>query len=364
MINEIDLSFEAIAVDGNVGYASDYDMNGLYKVDLETGKCEYIALFPKESVDERRLHCCAKKVANRVYFIPAAGKFISVYDIADNSIHTLEIPMPAHHKYFFYKKKYKFIEAVVNSSYLWLIPSTYPGVIKVNLNTSDVQLFDNWLPDEGYMFRRGLCIEKNEIIIPSGNNNIVLIFDMKKEVARTVKIGLSNNGVMSMCKCNGLYWMAPRLPGAIISWNYNSNKVDEYLQYPAGFETGKIVFSKNYAAADKVFFPPAGANKCVVISEGKIEESTEICWKTEKDSMVEFMFESDNQLFYREIFSSDKKIRFFKIDKLHNCISDYSFRISDLEQYKKDVIEYAINYKEILKETNRLGLDDLINIII
>lgn len=54
--------------------------NGLFKVNIESGDCEYIDSFPNEKMDIQRIHAKSEYVNNRVYFIPASGSFISVFD--------------------------------------------------------------------------------------------------------------------------------------------------------------------------------------------------------------------------------------------------------------------------------------------
>ena len=86
MNKKIELTFEAIAIKDNVGYASDYDSNSLFKVDMKTEECTFIGLFDDEPFDVKRLHSAAVWIDDKIYFIPLAGERISVFTISDNSM--------------------------------------------------------------------------------------------------------------------------------------------------------------------------------------------------------------------------------------------------------------------------------------
>lgn len=361
MSDGTELIFEAIAIESDRGYASDYEYNGLYKVNMKSGICEYLGIFPDESANQKRIHCCAKWIGNKIYFIPAAGDKISIFHIDEESIESLGIPSPQTAKHTFYQKKYKFIEAVAFHSYLWLIPSTYPGVLRIDIRTNEIKVFEEWIPDTGYMFRKGLCIKEKQFLIPSGSNNAVLIFDMEKEIGNIVHVGMNNNGAMSMCSCDGRYWLAPRLDGAIISWEPNTGSVNEYMEYPSELQYEKIFFSKIYTYGGQIILVPASANAGLIISENVVRIDKSICWKEEMESNVEFLFETEEYLYFRERYRDRNQSRFFRVSKLTNIQTDYCFILPDSARQKQETIKLAIRQGKKIKESIRIGLQDLIN---
>lgn len=364
MVNRTGLTFEAIAIDGDDGWASNYEYNGLYQVNMKTGACEYLGVFPEEASNKKRIHCCAKKLQNKVYFIPAAGNVISVLNIDDKSMESLKIPCPENGKYAFYKPAYKFIEAVVSQSCLWIVPSTYPGVLRLDSDTSEIKVYDQWIPDTGYMFRKGLCIEGKRFLIPSGSNNNVLMFDMEMETGTILCVGIHNHGSMSMCSYDGKYWLAPRVEGAVVMWDPNTNLVKEYTEYPDIFKCSGIVFSKNYVFNGQIIFAPAKANTGIVISENAVKTDRSNCWKEETESNVEFLFETEEYLYFREVYRDRHQKRFFRVSKSTNEQTDYCFFVPDADSRKQEVILSAMCREEIIKESKKLGLGDLMNCLI
>ena len=359
MNKKIELTFEAIAIKDNVGYASDYDSNSLFKVDMKTEECTFIGLFDDEPFDVKRLHSAAVWIDDKIYFIPLAGERISVFTISDNSMYSIQIPIPDRKKYTHYKKIFKFVRAVRNRNFLWLVPATYPGVLRLDLQTNEVKVFDNWVPNEEYMFLLGLCTKDNRFFIPDGRSNKVLIFDMDKEVGQVEYIGNDNRGIMDMCEVNGTYWLAPSYEGSIISWNPKLGDIVEYSDYPSAFKGGRIVFANNYFYKDKIIFLPANANYGVVLSNGKLEIEENQQWKETFDNRLEYLFETDLYRYYREL--NKKKIcRFYKINKSDNSLLGYSFFYYENGKRIKSWVEsMSVNCK-VVRENSDICLIDFL----
>ena len=350
-----ELTFEAIAIKENIGYASDYDSNGLFQVDMETGKCVFIRLFDDESVNTKRLHSSAIWINDKIYFIPLAGNNISIFRIKDNTIQSIQIPHPNIEKYTFYKKKLKFIRVVKNENYLWLVPSTYPGVLRMDLRTNDVKVFDNWVLDINYMFMNGLCVENESFLIPSGKSNIILIFDMNKETGYIERIG-NNQGTIDMCKFKDTYWLAPTYEGPIISWNPLEKQVKKYSAYPLEFKAGRVIFSNIYSYKEEIIFLPANSNYALSFINGDLEIEKSQQWKQDSTNRLIYLFETDLYRYYREV-NNEKVIRFYKISKFDNLLTTYSFFYFENGQRIKKWVEAMIKKNEEVRENDVLTLN-------
>lgn len=363
MSHKIELTFEAIAIKGNVGYASDHDSNSLFRVDMVTGECTFVRLFDEESVDRKRLHSAAIWIDNKVYFIPLVGEGISIFNTEDNSMQFIQIPCPNSEKYSFYKKNHKFVRGVRNRNDLWLVPSTYPGVLRLDLQTNEVKVFDEWINDEKYMFMLGLYVGNECFFIPSGINNVMLVFDMGKALGRIEYIGTNSRGVIDMCKMGDTYWLAPSYVGPIISWNPLLKQVKEYAVYPSDFKAGRVVFANNYCYKDEIIFLPANSNYALVFVNGKleIEESQE--WKLDLANRLAYLFETDSYRYYREL-DKEKVSRFYKISKVDNVLSTYSFFYFENGERTKKWVEAMIAKCEVVRENGIITLDGFIQEIL
>lgn len=360
MNNECELTFVAIAIKDNVGYASDYDKNGLFEVDMKTGKCEFLDIFEEQPIQKKRLHSCAKWIEDKIYFIPDSANKIAVYNLNNRKLESISIPKPNENLYTFYKKNYNFIDALEYKGYLWLLPCTYPGVLKLDIQTNEIEIINGWINDIEYYFRAKICLQNNKIIIPNGIGNEVFIFDLETEKGKIINIGSQNNGNMCVRKIRDKYWFAPRSPGAIISWNIVTNEIKEYENYPEDFEMGKITFSNIYSYREDIVFSPANANKGLVFSKEKLKVEKNIQWKSSDSSMVQHLFETETHYYYRELLAKNIN-RYFKINKIDNSLSDFRFYYMDTNEKKEIIIEKLLSKKKILKENVVIDLQDFIN---
>ena len=354
----MELISKAVATKGNIGYASDFERNGLFKINLETYECEYLHSFPDENINVTGLHCCAKWVENKIYFIPTAGKNIAVYDVESDEIKTIQIP-DANRKY---KSGMKFISAVEYSDSLWIIPATYPGVLKLNMTTGELTIINQWVGDDDYMFRRGIVVKDNFFYAANGTDNIVLVFDMSREEGRIQHVGTNNHGTQDMCEFEGFLVLAPRECGAIVKWNPEKNVICEFCDYPEGFSPQKIVFTDVYAYESELIFVPSNSNCGIRLAGEKIIMESEIQWKYKDDNKIEFMFETNEKIYFREIHKDLNSTCFF-VERQNNNLTECRFTIINSQTYKDYILKSSIEANEVLKESMFIGLDDWLKTI-
>lgn len=357
------VEFEAITFTENgTGYASAFAFNGLYEIDLENQKCKYMMLFPNENANGKRLYSSALHCNSKIYFIPMSGKYISIYNVEQKTIKQLSIPLPFS-EYSFYKEAFKFAAAVCWRGNIFIIPFTYPGILKLDIKTNKITVLRQWIPKEGYFFRGGLCVDGNNVYIPSGNNNIILEFNMETEKGIIHRIGKYNNGAMCMYRCGEDYWIAPRQKGSIVIWNPTCNLINEIKDYPIGFQSGKIVFSKIIRCKDKLFFMPASANRVLSIKIESKELALEDRWKPQENSMVACMFETDEHYYFYEANQLAGLSRHYRICKKDGKTEDYVLEAERQKENQRDRLNLVIEMGDSVKETENFKLEDFLGLI-
>lgn len=358
-MNNSNLMFEAIAaINERIAYASSYQANGLFRVDLEKYECTYISLFPKEEISRSRLHSAAILIERKIYFIPSFARNISIYDIDTREIKQISIPYPALERVF-YKGKFKFINATLYEDNLWIFPSIYPGILSLNIKTLEINIIDNWVPEEKFFFRNALCVADDIVYLPDGISNRMLIFNMRSQEAKIIKVGKKNHGISSMKLWRGKYWMAPRLDGSIISWNPINNSISEYVEYPKEFSAKKIVFSSILICKGKMYLMPASANSIISVEADKLQ--LENIWKPMDNSMVEVLFETDKYYFFREVLEDGLITEQFKISKFNCKISKVNMYVVNYDAYIEDFIKALKICSEAINENQVLTLQDFLN---
>ena len=357
------INFEAVSIaDKEMVYGSLYDYNGLYKIDLKTGECDFVNLFVKERVFGKRLHCKAVYSDGKIYFIPGAADYLSIFNVETQSMEYIAIPL-VKDIVWFYKSNYKFCDGVIQGNFLWLLPASYPGIIKYNIETHVVECINDWVPQDGYFFRSAIYDEMDNCYMASGCNNIVLKIDFITDRVVAQRIGEHNNGVMCMCKYGDEFIFAPRLEGAIIQWNPRTGRTQEVVEYPVDFQSGKIVFSKNYLFHETIFFVPAKCNFMLKMDckSMKIRKCDWLSVSTTEN--IESLFETQDALYFRKFDEKTNANHHFKIMKDDNSIKKIEFKVRNQnEMYEK--MGQVVKYQQCeFRETDYINLRNFLNFI-
>lgn len=354
------LNFEAVAkADDHVAYAASNEYNALFKIDLDSGNCTYIMLFPGEQLNGVRLFVKANRINNKIYFIPASAKKMAIYDMETGNIENIAIELPQRDKYPHYKPSSKFNGSVVFGKYLFMVPCTYPGIVRIDTDTTEITYFDNWVCEEKYLFRKSPMVDGNCFFMPSVINNIVLKFDMHTCNGVLFHVGTHNSGSWSMCKAGNEYWLAPQKPGPIIKWNPVSNETVEYDNYPVDFEGKDFYFTQIYGRGNNLYLIPAYANMGITLNTetGQMQKSRFPDFK--KNAIVSFMFELE-EFFYLKI-SCSKNREYYRISKKNDYYEKYEFNFMNAkEKYNKDLIETMKQFHISLEETTAWGLNEFL----
>lgn len=75
------LSFYAQVVIENELWISNSLFNGLFRLDLESGRIRFAGSFPQHNPEDGELHLFAKKYGEKLYFFPKCSKSIDIYDL-------------------------------------------------------------------------------------------------------------------------------------------------------------------------------------------------------------------------------------------------------------------------------------------
>ncbi len=355
--------FEAVVfLDNGIGYAAAFEFNGLYEVDLEQQTSRFMMLFPNEDLLGKRIYCSALCCDSMVYFIPMSGKYISVFDMKENKIEQLLIPEPSG-QCSFYKKSQKFSHAVLYEGNIYLFPFTYPGIIRMNVITRTLSVINNWIPKEGYFFRGGMYIDGAHVYAPNGIDNRVLDFNMRDNRAAVYRIGKNNHGGMCIYKYGDWIWIIPRRKGAVVRWNIRSGEINEIVDFPDGFHSEKIVFSKVLPNRNELILIPASANRMIKIDVDTKEISVDDRWIPHEDSVTACMFETESHVYLREVSSIDDVVYRYKMQKNDLKIESYGFIVKNDVDRKQIFFAHSKEKRDSIQENKYFDLDDFLKLI-
>ncbi len=347
--------FEAIAkIDDKTAIAIPYDFNAVFKIDLDTEKCRYIGMVPNEKIDGKRLYTQACFTGEKIYFIPAAAKEIAMYDLINEKISKIKFNMTFENASM-YKKDKNFNGAVMYGKYIFMVPCTYPAVVRINTEDNSISYFANDLENKEYLFRKSIEVDNAFFYVPSAINNLVFEFNMEDCIGKLHQVGKNNNGCWSMCKKNNFFWLAPQSEGPIIKWDSLSGEYTELNVYPSEFVGNGFCFTKIYSSGEELYLIPAMANMAIKISKDEKIVPAEIT-KLNNNDVVLFMFELGDYLYLMA--QKNECISYIKISVQDNKVSTYNFTY-DENELKAD-LRKEMHKNKIIKENFNWGLKDYI----
>ena len=226
------------------------DYNGLYKYNLEEKRTERIAIFPYEPFEQVGLFLKMVQYKNSLIFVPATAKRIYIFNIEGGGFTDVKIPGLSDILQPIY-----FGEAVIYKEYLYLLGVRYPGIVKINLESYEVEIVDQWLDelsDEIMLDKNenilgyGGVVEEDRFLIPCYQCNRVLEFNMNTGEYCFHEIGNKVNKYVRMIRIKDTYVLVTHDNEEIchvIFWNYVKGGCEEtQIQMQAFVDRGVIAY--------------------------------------------------------------------------------------------------------------------------
>lgn len=137
-------------------YFSNWFYNGLFQVELKTGKTMFLGTFINERQDELNIHWELLLQGDLIYFFPRRGRHIHVYSLADGTHSAVETRKVS-------EAFFPIGEVVIDSPNIFLLPKE--GSIPVrrfDLNTWDMAIDTT----DAYNTRNGIWLSQSHEVFP------------------------------------------------------------------------------------------------------------------------------------------------------------------------------------------------------
>lgn len=357
------LEFQAfVQVNEDTAYASCIDFNGLFKVNLKTDELEFVDIFPDEELNKTTIHCSAIYHKGSVYFVPAYGNSLHIYNIEKNEIISIKLPA-IEQKNVLYKARYKFIDGRIIDNIFWLIPSTYSGILKINISEYSVMVIDDWIPGEGFFFRKTNIFKENELYIACRDNGFILKFNFQSEKGEIFRVK-NACGFISAIEVDDKIVFAPTKDEDIVIWNTTNNVIKEIGGFSEKFVQGEIAFSKIIKKDNHLIFLPNMANMPVELD---IETEKIICdtservidkvvgdniFKNDNEHIILYLYQTEKHYYFR--YKSNNEENIFRISKGMEIIEKYKYNTEKVNiRYSNKIIECLKNNKQDVYYENK-----------
>lgn len=175
---ETEIQFgEATYIKDGKGYAIPFNLNGLFKVDLNEKTCEYIHFFMDEPALIENLYTNIVEYKDKLIFIPGSAENLVIFDPTKDEYKTIKVISDRLNGWDHYEK---YAGCVEHNGKLYFPGERYSFVLKLDPNTGETTFID--IPDEESVWTRHAIIKEGGIIkVPSSNTSRLLTFNLQTE---------------------------------------------------------------------------------------------------------------------------------------------------------------------------------------
>lgn len=370
--DEYKLYFNDLAVlpDKKIAYGSSAGFNGLFEIELDSGKCKYIGLFPNEELSQEYIHLSAVYCQRKAFFFPQRGNFISVYDIDNRNITQINFKEC---DYPHYSKQLKTGQVFAYKNKVFAVGATYPYVLVINADTLET----NYIPIETdgrpIFFRTGGCQAEGRRYIPSFKGGIILEIDPADESVKSHFWGTKEDGAWSMAFVGERFWLTPHADGeGFREWKPGRGIVQKIEDFPKDYHAGKLPYAYCFCVDKEILYPPFDANMMIKLctEEKKIKKIEQSVFQGGKISGI--YFRKDSYVFVKirdeeeSWYAQNGKDYFIDMRTMEQ--TEYDFVLCEnREKFLRDIFDEFKNtpfWSSVMKENNKFGLAQFLKIIL
>lgn len=258
---------EAIVWDKDTGWFFHEDYNGLFEVEWGSQRCRYLASVPGEEMCKTVLYAAITKYEDCLVLVPFMADEIAIYDIRQGTFQKLPLK-----QYGNGSMEEKFADFVCYGKYIFLIPTCYPSVVRVDMETLEltylracIEELENHRVNAKYLLNTRPVVRGDTFWIGCYAANYLLEFNMETLQYSLHKIKSCQGGMTGCCYDGRAFWILQYPQLKIISWNPDTGEERIFDKYPEGFQGGYHPFLFAFYDGRKVLLLPEHANMVLEI---------------------------------------------------------------------------------------------------
>ena len=213
------MNTEALTLHNDKLICAAMDMNVIYEVDLKSKKGAIIGSIPEETIFSKRVIGAVSSYKNKIIYVPFNGRDVWIFNVETKEWNSLKLHLS--------DCKTKFWNSYIYKQYLFMIPSRYPALVRINLDTNEIEEIEDCVlplgkkePKYGYFFS-DYAIDNEYLIAASCASNHVLFFNMDNCNFQWREIGNKRNKYVGIAKVENEFWLAPRRNTPIVKWSHD-----------------------------------------------------------------------------------------------------------------------------------------------
>lgn len=353
-------------------FASEF--NGIFRMDLNTGKVQDIGAVPDEKIFQGSLYGSVVAWGRWLVLIPLSAKEPAVLE-RETGRCVKKIKLPSNEE-----TGWKFADAVVCGNDIILIPARYPYFLSLNMIDYSVTVLQDW---KEYLEKE--CALSNQqqltvftvgrlgalIYLQVMNSDCLLSFDMEKKKIAGFWHLPDISGIFALCDEQNVY-IVPGKSGQVLCVNAENGKIEKSWPMPVtinesvkGYASvhGKIIQEK------LILFPQMASRIGVIDLKTGETGSFAGSWSTEINGKSQNIFQKIEMLDERHAIvlvchGRDGDYELFLIDTCDFSETRLETHVSwDWQNYVETVMNRCMNRNEILyeKKMRIFGCEDILD---
>lgn len=216
-------TFENACVVGEKAYFFSYEVNGLFELDMNNKKCNYIGSL-KRYESRIRLFGDLIYLKGKLIMAPMSANDFVIYDLKKKK----EKYIPVKNNKLLYNENCKFFAVIPFKTNVYFIGHWYPAIVKLDLLNEDITYYDDWCQKEKTdYFRHNYHVQNEKIILACSYCNKVMIFNMENGSYDFFEVGLKERRYAGVIYDGKNYWLTPRNDNVVVKWDGVSNNYKE-----------------------------------------------------------------------------------------------------------------------------------------
>lgn len=285
LIKNYTLAFENIVKANGSYWFTAIGYNGLFKLDEGTDTAELVGCFDGEQ-DANRLYLDIVQYKDKLFFVPLKADAIAVYCMDTKEFIRIPLQPPTEDMQdgVKYSSGSKFTFATVYGEILYLFPSTYPAIIKLNPESYEteylyepIKKLEKWIQDRDSSYFRTGIIQGSLTKMWCEPAKAVVEFDMCSKSLRVCRQLSDIDKYIEMVTDGKVYWLIPREQKAELLKLSEDFQIVGSITLPEGIAKEGISYLRGVCADDYLLvFPGAAEHVMKISSKDNVAEITRI----------------------------------------------------------------------------------------
>lgn len=255
----------AAAVWRNKLYLSAKAFNGLFCLDLDMDRLEYIGPFGGEEYHIKGLHSLAAVYKGNIYFIPGRGKAIARLNTETLDINLLPLPENVDSA-----GRLKFNGVVITGKELWALPGDGGVILKLDMETLEMATFDRWpgrLDFSRIPFKGG-AVAGNRLWLCPYNSQDLVYMDLYSGKMKAIPWELPEQSLCGIAAEGNMLWFCPQKGDAVLKVDAITTECDYIEHFPDSFWKAEDRYSSIVYQNHAMWLVPYHARSVLRIDTG------------------------------------------------------------------------------------------------